>query len=187
LQEGEILRARLGEDAARRRLDLLRGVNADEVERARLEALREIASGGVQGGARQGEARPAVGDDAGARIPRSQAPWRHHRHCDHAGDEAAEKRHDEIEPGRKHQKRALAGLSATHELRRKRIGAPLELREGERRLLAAAVGEKDIGALVRLLGSPRAQKLDHRGMRCLENRRVVLHARDSLQSGSPAR
>ena len=169
------------------RLGLFRGVDVNEIERGRLETLREIASRRLQGGTRQSETRRAVGDDAGARIARPKAPGRHHRHRDHAGDEAAEEGDDEIEPGREHQERALAALTAVHQLRRKRTGAALELREGQRCLLAAAIGEKDIGALVRLLRGARTQQLDHRVVRGLEDRRAVLHRRDSLQSGSPAR
>src|SRR5829696_8480902 len=82
---------------------------------------------------------------------------------------------------------ARSPLTAAHQLRRKRTGAALEFREGQRCLLAAAIGEKDIGALVRPLRGAGAQQLDHRVVRGLEDRRAALHRRDSLQSGSPAR
>ena len=70
-------------------------------------------------------------------MARPNAPGRHHRYCDRAGDQAAEKGDDEIEPGREHQERAPAALTAAHQLCRKRTGAALEFREGQRCLLAA--------------------------------------------------
>src|ERR1700681_3500169 len=46
----------------------------------------------------------------------------------------------------------LARRGRPDEPRRHRAGAPLELPEGDARILAATVGKQDVGGIVRLLG-----------------------------------
>ena len=80
-------------------------------------------------------------------------------------DQAAEERDDEVEARRKDQQRAIAGAGDVGEPRRERRRGVVQLAKGQRRFLGAAIGQKDVGAIVGLRRGAMLQKRHQRGNR----------------------
>ena len=129
-----------------------------------LETAGEVAArAGQQLGGGQRQPRAAIGEDAGACIARGLPARHHHRHRNDPGVKAAEERDETLDPHREQQQRAFPREGAAGDLAGQRGGAAVELGEGDRRILLAAIGQRHIGAVVRLHRGAMAEQGGQRG------------------------
>ena len=135
------------------------------------DALREVTAFAVDqrpGGER--EARRAVGDDRGAGVAPRLPPRHHQRDGDNAGEDAAEQTGDKVDPGRTQQERALARRRLCGDPRGERFCPLCQFGKGDRRRLAAAIRQHDIGAVVGLRGGAVPQQIGERVSWCGHSR-----------------
>ena len=135
--------------------DLLAGVlkAADQVA---TRAGQEFAGG-------QHQPRVTISKDARTRIARA-VPARHHqRRADDPGIKAAEECDEALDPHREYQQRACSGGGTLGEPAGQCGGAAIEFGKGYRGVLVAAIGQRDIGAVVRLYRRAVAEQGGQRG------------------------
>ena len=127
--EARCLPAREGEAGLQFSGTRTAGIDKDPVQLSqcakRSDQIRPSVGEQIAAGHRK--ARRAVRQNGRAGIPRAGAPRDHHRHRDHAGQEASEERDDEIQARRKQQDRSVAFLSALGQAHSHRAGARIEL------------------------------------------------------------
>src|SRR3984893_13759705 len=137
------------------------GIDKDPIELPSAETIRQLRpSVGEQIAAGHRKARRAVRQNGRAGIPRAGAPRHHQGHRDHTGQEASEERDDEIQARRKQQDCSVAFLAARRQARSHQSGLRIELGKRQGKPLGAAVWQKNVGRVVRLLRRPMSEHVN---------------------------
>ena len=127
-----------------------RAIDGDADDAGRLEPAHDVAArSGEERAARQYEPRRAIGDHGRVAVLGAVAPRQHKRNGDDARAQAAEECNHEFQPGREQQQRAVASLAPRRQARRDGVCALPQLAERQRILLDIALGQEDVGPLVR--------------------------------------
>ena len=155
MQEGDVVRLRL--DRCGRNGSGRRQIHRKPAKLRLLEAGVQIRAQG-EGGAGEREHGLAIRKDGGAGVPGAVSARHHHRHRDHACDQAAEEGNEEFEARGKNQDGAIAGPRCLGKSRRERVCGVMQLTKGKRGFFLAAIGEENVGALAGLAcGAPCEQ------------------------------
>ena len=166
MQKGDILGPNFAPDGIGFSRALSSVIDGQPFEAGIIEPADEIAAhAGQELLCGQRQARLGIGENAAARIARALPARYHHRNGDNTGIETCKERDEAIDTHRKQQKGACSRLGAFGDTRGEGGGAAVEFGEGNRTSFSAAVGQRDIGAVVGLGCGAMPKQSGQRGQR----------------------